>query len=208
MKILIACEYSGRVRNAFSVLGHDVISCDFLPSDLPGQHYIGNVFDIINDGFDLMIAHPPCIFLTCSAEWAYKDEQTKNIKPNILIGSARRAARVEAIEFFMKLANANIPKIAIENPVGVISTAWRKPDQFIQPYEFGHDASKKTGLWLKGLPLLQSTEIIKPRLVNGLPRWSNQTDSGQNNLPPSKNRWKLRSLTWQGWADAMASQWG
>ncbi len=149
MKVLIACEYSGRVRDAFIARGHDAISCDLLPTDSPGPHYQGDVFDIIEDGFDLMIAHPPCTYLTCSAEWAYKDEQKKNIKPGTLIGAERRAAREEAIEFFMNLANANIEKIAIENPVGVMSSRWRKPDQFIQPYEYGHDASKKNRVVVK-----------------------------------------------------------
>ena len=208
MRVLVACEYSGRVRDAFIARGHEAISCDLLPTDSAGEHYQGDVFDIINDGYDLMIAHPPCTYLTCSAEWAYKDNQTKNIKPGTLIGEERRAAREEAIDFFMKLANAPIEKIAIENPVGVMSSRWRKPDQFIQPYEYGHDASKKTGLWLKGLPPLQPTKYIEPRYINGLPRWGNQTDSGQNREPPGKDRWKIRSTTWQGWADAMADQWG
>ncbi len=228
MKVLIACEYSGIVRDAFAKKGHDAISCDLLPTDKPGKHYQGDVFDIIDDGFDLMIAHPPCTFLTCSAEWAYKDVQKKNIKTGTLIGAERKQAREEAIEFFMKLANADIEKIAIENPVGVMSSRWRKPDQFIQPYEYGHDASKKTGLWLKDLSLLEPTKFIEPRLVccgkvmqdndkyechdccgdkTPLPRWNNQTDSGQNREPPSKDRWKIRSTTWQGWADAMANQW-
>jgi len=212
MRILVACEYSGRVRDAFMAQGHDAISCDLLPTESPGPHYQGNVFDIINDGFDLMIAHPPCTYLTCSAEWAYKDVQTKNIKPGTLIGAARRAAREEAIEFFMELADADIEHIAIENPIGVMSSRYRKPDQYIQPYEYGHDASKKTALWLKNLPPLAPTKRIDPRMVRQgekmLPRWANQTDSGQNREPPSKDRWKIRSTTWQGWADAMATQWG
>ena len=174
-----------------------------------------------------MIAHPPCTFLTCSAEWAYKDKQSKNIKPGTLTGKDRRAARVEAIKFFMDLATVNIPKIAIENPVGVMSSHWRKPNQFIQPYQYGHNASKKTGLWLKNLPLLEPTDHISPRYVccgmdlddlngcpnccgefNPLPRWDNQTNSGQNREPPAKNRGKIRSITYQGWANAMANQWG
>jgi len=208
MKILVACEYSGRARDALIANGHEAISCDLLPTDREGPHYQGDVFDIIDDGFDLLIAHPPCTFLTGSAEWAYKDVQKKRIKPGTLIGAERRAAREEAIKFFMRLANANIEKIAIENPVGVMSSRWRKPDQFIQPHEYGHDASKKTGLWLKNLPPLKPTKHIEPRYVNGLPRWGNQTDSGQNREPPAKDRWKIRSTTWQGWADAMANQWG
>lgn len=229
MRVLVGCEYSGRVRDAFLALGHDAMSCDTLPSDAPGPHYQGDVRDVLNDGWDLAIFHPPCTYLTGAAEWAYKDEQTKNIQPGTLIGAERREAREEAIAFVMLLANANIPRIAIENPVGVLSTRWRKPDQFIQPYEYGEDASKKTCLWLKGLPPLRPTKFVEPRLVccgsvlphhdkygcpncNGekvaRPRWGNQTDSGQNKEPPAADRWKVRSTTWQGWADAMAAQWG
>lgn len=210
MKILVACEYSGRVRDAFIEKGHDAISCDLLPTDKPGPHYQGDVFDIINNGFDLLIAHPPCTYLTCSAEWAYKepDEINKKLSPEKLYGKARRKAREEAVDFFMALVNAPIDKICIENPVGVMSTRYRKPDQFIQPYEYGHDASKKTCLWLKNLKPLKPTKYIEPRYVNGKPRWVNQTDSGQNKEPPGKDRWKIRSTTWQGWADAMAEQWG
>jgi len=211
---LIGCEYSGRVRDAFIAAGHDAMSCDILPSDAPGPHYIGNVLDIINDGWDLAIFHPPCTYLTVAAEWAYSDEQKKNIKPGTLIGEQRRQAREEAIEFVLALANSSIPRIAIENPVGVLSTRWREPCQFIQPYEYGEDASKKTCLWLKGLPTLKPTKLHAPRLAlaaNGKGysfRWGNQTDSGQNKEPPAEDRWKTRSTTWQGWADAMAAQWG
>ena len=213
MKILVACEYSGVVRDAFIKKGHDAVSCDLLLI-ASGPHYRGDVLDIIDKNWDIMIAHPPCTYLTCSAEWAYKDKQKKNIKPGTLIGSDRRIAREEAIEFVMELASANIDKIAIENPVGVLSTRWREPDQFIQPYEYGEDASKKTCLWLKGLSKLKPTKFYPPRLAlnNGGKgyafRWGNQTDSGQSNLPPSDDRWKIRSTTFQGWADAMADQWG
>lgn len=164
MKVLVACEYSGAVRDAFRALGHDAISCDLLPTDVEGPHYQGDVFDIIHEGFDLMVAHPPCTYLTCAAEWAYKDEQKKKIKPGTLIGAARRAAREEALCFIRRLLDLppalpsdlewvphGIPRIALENPVGVISSRIRPASQYIQPYEFGHDASKKTGLWLKGL---------------------------------------------------------
>lgn len=214
MRVLVACEYSGRVRDAFRAAGHDAMSCDLLPSEATGPHYQGDVFDVIGDGWDLMIAHPPCTYLTIAAEWAYKDEQTKRIKPGTLIGQARRDAREEAIKFVMALANAPIERIAIENPVGVISTAWREPDQFIQPYEYGDDASKKTCLWLKNLPRLTPTSFAPPRLALSADcrsyslRWGNQTDSGQNKEPPSDDRWKIRSTTWAGWANAMASQWG
>lgn len=203
MRVLVGCEYSGRVRDAFLALGHDAMSCDMLPSDSPGPHYQGDVRDVIDDRWDLAIFHPPCTYLTIAAEWAYKDEQTKNIQPGTLIGAARRAAREEAIEFAMMLAGADISRIALENPVGVLSTRWREPDQFIQPYEYGEDASKKTCLWLKGLPKLKPTRLYAPRLAptadgRGFAfRWSNQTDSGQNKEPPAADRWKVRSTTWQ-----------
>jgi hypothetical protein len=214
MRVLIACEYSGRVRDAFAALGHEAMSCDLLPTETPGNHYQGNVLDVIGDGWDLMIAHPPCTYLTIAAEWAYQDVQKKKIKPETLIGSARRAAREDAIRFVIALANSPIEKIAIENPVGVLSSRWREPDQFIQPYEYGDDASKKTCLWLKNLPRLLPTEFAAPRLALSADcrsyslRWGNQTDSGQNKEPPSDERWKIRSTTWTGWAAAMASQWG
>lgn len=196
MKILIACEFSGTVRDAFSANGHDALSCDLLPSDLPGAHYQGNVFDIINDGFDLMIAHPPCTYLCCSGLFRNRT-------------SPERAQKtILALEFVKKLLSADIKKICLENPVGRINTAIRKPDQYVQPYNFGENASKKTGLWLKNLPRLTATQYCEPRMVNNQPRWSNQTDSGQNRLPPSQDRWKLRSKTYQGIAEAMAAQWG
>lgn len=214
MRVLIACEYSGRVRDAFAAIGHDAMSCDLLPTETPGNHYQGNVLDVIGDGWDLMIAHPPCTYLTIAAEWAYQEVQKKKIKPGTLIGAARHAAREEAIRFVLALANAPIEKIAIENPVGVLSSRWREPDQFIQPYEYGNDASKKTCLWLKNLPRLAPTDFAPPRLAISSDgrsyslRWGNQTDSGQNKEPPSDDRWKIRSTTWTGWAEAMASQWG
>lgn len=214
MRVLVACEYSGRVRDSFLKMGHDAMSCDLLPTDVDGPHYQGSVLDILDDGWDLMIAHPPCTYLTIAAEWAYKDKQTKKIKSGTLTGQERREAREEAINFVMKLANAPIEKIAIENPVGVLSSRWREPDQFIQPYEYGEDASKKTCLWLKNLPRLKPTFLVSPRLALSADgrsysfRWGNQTDSGQNKEPPSSDRWKIRSTTWQGWAEAMADQWG
>lgn len=214
MRVLVACEYSGTVRDAFLARGHDAMSCDLLPTDKPGPHYQGDVRDVIGDGWDAMIAHPPCTYLTIAAEWAYKDVQTKRIKPGTLIGAARRQAREEAIAFVMMLANADIPDIAIENPVGVLSSRWRKPDQIVQPWQFGHDASKATCLWLKGLAPLLPTERVPGRVVGEdkrgmtIMRWGNQTDSGQNKLPPTADRWKLRSTTYAGIAEAMALQWG
>ena len=200
MKVLIACEHSGIVRDAFRSLGYDAISCDLLPSEKEGPHYQGNVKDILYDGWDLMIAHPPCTYLASSGlHWNRK-----------IPGRERETEK--ALEFVRLLLNAPIPYIAIENPVGKIGTAIRKADQYIQPYEFGEDASKKTGLWLKNLPKLKSTKRVHGRMVeyNGkmVERWSNQCDSGQNRLGPSEDRGQKRSYTYQGVADAMASQWG
>lgn len=196
MKVLIACEFSGTVREAFRARGHEAVSCDLLPSEKPGPHYEGDVRDIIGANWDLMIAHPPCTYLSASGlHWNKRRPE--------------RAQQTEdAIAFVMMLANADIPRIAIENPVGCLSSRWRKPDQIMQPYQFGHDASKATCLWLKGLQKLEHTEYVAPRMVNGRPRWGNQTDSGQNKLGPSLDRWAKRSLTYQGIADAMAEQWG
>ena len=196
MNVLVACESSGVVRDAFLKKGHNAISCDLLPSQVDGPHYTGNVLDIINDDWDLLIAHPPCTYIASSGmHWT-----TRGLRDPKLTQ--------DAFEFVNALLNAPIDKICIENPVGVISTRIKKPTQYIQPYMFGHDASKKTGLWLKNLTQLLPTICVNPRIVNGKKRWSNQTDSGQNNLPPSKNRWQLRSTTYQGIADAMANTWG
>ena len=219
MKILIACEYSGRVRRAFSAMGHDVISADFEPAeDDSPNHYRGDCFDLINNHcFDMMIAHPPCTFLSVSGmHWTTRGLRDPQLTEDALI-------------FVRRLMDAPIPRIAIENPVSVISSRIRQPDQIINPYQFGDDASKKTCLWLKGLPKLRPTEFVEPRMVccglviergdlrgcancNGSkkarPRWGNQCDSGQNKIAPSPDRWKDRSRTYQGISDAMASQWG
>lgn len=190
MRILVACEFSGTVREAFAKLGHDAWSCDLLPTDIQGNHYQGDVRDILGDGWDMMIAHPPCTYLASSGlHWNKRRPE-------------RALLTEEALDFVSLLLNAPIDKIALENPIGCISSRIRKPDQIIQPWQFGHDASKSTCLWLKNLPLLQPTDIIKKD------RYSNQTPSGQNKLPPSPDRWKLRSITYQGIADAMAEQWG
>jgi site-specific DNA-cytosine methylase len=196
MRVLIACEYSGRVRDAFLRAGHDAMSCDLLPTDVAGPHYQGDVTDIINDKWDLMIAHPPCTYLSVSGmHWT-----TRGLRDPKLTE--------DALDFVRMLLDAPIKRIALENPVSVISSRIRKPDQIVTPYMFGHDASKKTCLWLKDLPPLISTEIIEPRIINGKKRWGNQTDSGQNKLGPSSDRWKIRSETYQGIANAMAAQWG
>jgi site-specific DNA-cytosine methylase len=196
MRVLVACEYSGAVRDAFIAEGHEALSCDLLPTDSSGPHYQGDVLDIINDGYDLMVAHPPCTYLSVSGmHWT-----TRGLRDPRLTE--------DALEFVRLLLDAPIPRIALENPVSVISSRIRKPDQIITPYQFGHDASKKTCLWLKNLPPLKPTQVIEPRIVNGKKRWGNQTDSGQNKLAPSADRWKIRSETYKGIAEAMASQWG
>jgi hypothetical protein len=193
MRVLIACEFSGIVRDNFILQGHDAISCDLLPSERPGPHYQGDVFDIIDDGFDLIIAHPPCTYLCSSGLHWNKRRPERQIETD------------KAIEFVQRLLNANISKIALENPIGCISSKIRKPDQIIQPWQFGHAESKSTCLWLKRLPLLQPTCIVqKPE--SGV--WLNQTPSGQNKLGPSETRWIERSRTYLGIAEAMAKQWG
>lgn len=237
LRVLVACEYSGRVRDAFAKLGHDATSCDLLPTESKGKHYTGNVFDIINGlpicekcgkmcivdhnsfrcdnckrlwpkeydhetaKFDLMIAHPPCTRLTVTGNKWYKPEYRERF-PNI------EREREEAVEFFMKLANASIPMIAIENPVGIMSSRWRKPNQIIQPWQYGDKALKKTCLWLKGLPPLLETEIVEPHYKT----YNSKTKkSGKSRYPiawSKKSDWKERSRTFQGIANAMAEQWG
>lgn len=196
MRVLIACEYSGIVRDAFTQAGHDAMSCDLLPSEQPGKHYQGDIMDILDDGWDLMIAHPPCTYLSVSGmHWTKRGLRNPKLTE-------------DALDFVRQLLDAPIPKIALENPISIISSRIRKPDQIIMPYQFGHDASKKTCLWLKNLPKLTATHFVEPRYIDGKPRWGNQTDSGQNKLPPSKDRWKIRSATYTGIAAAMARQWG
>jgi hypothetical protein len=194
MRVLVACEYSGVVREAFRKRGHYVTSCDLLPSDdLSTDHYEGDVRNLLAFEWDLMIAHPPCTYLASSGlHW------NKRIP-----GRAEKTE--EALEFIRLLMSQSVPRIAIENPVGCISSRIRKPDQIIQPWQFGEDASKATCLWLKGLPLLEPTNILPGGAKAGR---GNQTASGQNKLSPSKDRWKIRSKTYQGIADAMAEQWG
>jgi len=194
LKVLVACEYSGTVRESFIRRGHYALSCDLLPADDNSpNHYQGNVLDILSDDWDLMIAHPPCTYLAVSGlHWNKRIE-----------GRAQKTE--EALEFVRLLLDAPIPKIAVENPVSCISTRIRKPNQIIQPWHFGDDASKKTCLWLKGLPPLVETNRLEG---DDKTRRANQTPSGQNKLGPSADRWKIRSKTYQGIADAMADQWG
>lgn len=194
-KILIACESSGTIRDLLLAKGYDAVSCDILDSETPGPHYKGNVLDILNDGWDAMIAHPPCTNLSSSGmHWTIRGFRDPQLTE-------------DALEFVRILMNADIPRIAIENPVGVISTRIRPPDQYINPWQYGENSSKKTGLWLKGFQKLIPTNIISPRIVNGKKRWGNQTDSGQNKLGPSEQRASLRSKTYPGIAAAIVDQW-
>lgn len=186
----MACEFSGTVRSAFRARGHDAWSCDLLPADDGSPFHIkGDVRHHLDDGWDMMIAFPPCTHLAVSGARWFKDKKKE---------------QEEALDFIRLLLNAPVGKIALENPVGIISSAIRKPDQIIQPWQFGHPEAKKTCLWLKGLPPLVPTNIL-PLPASG--RWENQTPSGQNKLGPSPDRWKLRSLTYKGVAEAMATQW-
>jgi hypothetical protein len=182
MKVLIACEYSGRVRDAFRVRGHDAYSCDLLPCDGdPSYHVQADCRDVLGGGWDLMIAHPPCTHLAVSGARWFKDKQDE---------------QREALDFVRMLLDAPIERIALENPVSIISSKIRKPNQIIQPWQFGHGETKATCLWLKNLPLLVPTNIVEGR------------ENKVHRMPPSEDRWKLRSLTYQGIADAMAAQWG
>ncbi len=183
MEILVACEYSGRVRDAFNRLGHHATSCDLLPSEVPGPHITGDVLQILNRGWDAMIAFPPCTDLAVSGARHFAEKR-------------RDGRQDKSIEFFMKLVNAPIPRIAIENSVGIMSTLYREPDQIIQPWQFGHGETKATCLWLKNLPHLQPTAIVSGR------------EHRVHLMPPGPDRWKERSRTYQGVADAMAEQWG
>lgn len=209
MRVLVGCEMSGRVRDAFIRKGHDAVSCDLKPSMTPGPHIQGDVLDVLGDGWDMAIFFPDCTYLTGSAEWAYTDgPYHQKVKPGTPVGAERRELRVAAVAFVKRLMSSQIKRKALENPVGVLSRLYRKPDQIIHPYHFGEDASKRTCLWLDNLPKLRPTGFVEPRMVNGKPRWGNQTDSGQNRLGPSNDRAEIRSLTYPGIAAAMAEQWG
>jgi hypothetical protein len=193
VRVLIACESSGTVRDAFIAHGHAAMSCDLLDTERPGPHYRGDVRDVLEPGrWDLMIAHPPCTHLAVSGARYFAAKRA----------DGRQAA---ALDFVRLLMAAPVPLWAIENPVSIISTAIRRPDQIIQPWQFGHPESKTTCLWLHGLPALRPTDVL-PLPASG--RWANQTPSGQNRLGPSPDRWRIRSATYQGIAEAMAAQWG
>lgn len=183
MRVLVGCEYSGTVRDAFIARGHEAMSCDLLPTDTPGPHYQGSVFDVIDYPWDLAIFHPPCTHLAVSG--------SRHFEPKRLDGRQQAA-----VAFFMRLSRAPIPMIAIENPVCIMSSLWRKPDQTIQPWQFGHGETKATCLWLKNLPRLKPTDVVEGR------------EARVHRLPPSEDRWKLRSTTYKGIAEAMADQWG
>jgi site-specific DNA-cytosine methylase len=183
MRVLVACEFSGVVRDAFIRRGHEALSCDLLPTESSGPHYQGDVRDLLDYPFDLLIAHPPCTHLSVSGARHFEAKRM----------DGRQQA---AVSFFMMLAKADIPRIAIENPVCVMSSLWRKPDQVLQPWQFGHGETKATCLWLKGLPPLVPTNVVEGR------------EARVHRMPPSEDRWKERSRTFEGIAEGMASQWG
>jgi site-specific DNA-cytosine methylase len=182
MKVLVACEYSGVVRDAFIARGADAMSCDLLPTESPGPHYQGDVRDVVDYPWDLMIAHPPCTHLSVSGARHFKEKR--------IDGRQQSAA-----SFFMWLVKRDIPMIAVENPICIMSRLYRKPDQIIQPWQFGHGETKATALWLKGLPKLTPTNVVEGR------------EARIHRMPPSADRWKARSKTFQGIAEAMANQW-
>lgn len=233
MNVLIGCEYSGEEREAFAALGHYAVSCDFLPTDRPGHHYQGDVRDILKFNWDLFIVHPTCTFMTVAGIHWNRNPNHKRGQDEInglTWGERETAASLDFVRFC--LGQSHIPKICLENPVSIISTHVRKPDQIVQPWQHGHTESKATCYWLKGLPLLTPTKIMAPPAwrccnlkldvetvgmrgcpnCNGSktpkPLWDNMTPSGQNKLGPSPDRWKIRSTTYSGIAKAMAAQWG
>jgi hypothetical protein len=183
VRVLVACEFSGTVRDAFIRRGHEAMSCDILPTEAEGPHYCGDVRDVLDYPWDLMVAHPPCTHLSVSGARHFA-------------GKRLTGQQQAAVSFFMLLAKAPIPRIAIENPVCIMSSLWRKPDQTVQPWQFGHGETKATCLWLKGLPPLEPTNIVEGR------------EARIHRMPPSADRWKERSKTFAGLAEAMADQWG
>ena len=183
LNVLIGCEYSGVVRDAFTRLGHFAMSCDLLPSDKPGLHYQGDIFEVIGEGWDIGIFHPPCTHLAVSGARHFPAKRESGVQQ-------------DALDFVQRLMDCGIPSWGLENPISIISTHIRKPDQIIQPWQFGHGETKATCLWLKNLPKLVPTNIVEGR------------EAKVHKMPPSPDRWKLRSTTYQGIADAMAAQWG
>ncbi len=209
MRILVACEVSGRVREALRERGHEAYSCDLGPAaDNSRWHIQGDATAAAySRAWDAIVAHPPCTYLTNSAAWAFGDgPYHQRCKPGTLLGAARRPARAQAVTFWMQLWAAPIPHKLFENPVGYMNTHWRAPSQIVQPWQFGDDASKATCLWAHNWPplALDPSRYVKPRLVNGRPRWSNQTDSGQNRLSPGDGRAAARAVTYPGIAEAIA----
>jgi hypothetical protein len=202
MRVLVACEFSGTVRDAFIARGHDAMSCDLEATDVPGPHYQGDMFDIINDGWDLMIAHPPCTHLAVSGAKHFEKKRADG-------------RQQQGIDFFLRVVNSPIPKIAVENPIGIMSNIYRKPDQIIQPWQFGDEAQKTTCLWLKNLPHLRPTKIVNKGKFyvspsgKKLPAWYGDAEvNGKKIAYGSAEMKKIRNKTFQGIADAMAEQWG
>lgn len=208
LKVLVGCEYSGTVRDAFIAQGHDAMSCDLLPSDAGDPHYQGDIFDIIDDGWDLAIFHPPCTFLTnAGVRWLHEHVASRNGKKPTISGKARWAEMEKGAEFFKRLLESDIPRIAVENPIPhkyAVQRIGRKYDQIVQPWMFGHTERKATCFWLKGLPKLVPTNDVKAAMLL-LPKREQQR---LHYLPPSPDRWKIRSKTFDGIAQAMAQQWG
>lgn len=203
MKVLIACEYSGVVREAFAKLGHDAMSCDLLPTEQPGNHYQGDVRDVLYENWDMVIAHPPCTFLSVAGNRWFNEERYGDK------ALSRKAERIEAANFFKIFTDINCEKVAIENPIGFMSNAYQKPDQIIHPYFFGDPERKATCLWLKGLEKLVSTNIVQPEIITYKNGKGTDSPWHLNSLSlPAEERRKVRSKTFQGIADAMASQWG
>jgi hypothetical protein len=203
MRVLVACEYSGRVRDAFTALGHHAMSCDLLPTDAPGRHHQGDIFDVIDDGWDLMIAHPPCTYLTnAGVRWLYSPDKTRN--------EPRWVDLASGAAFFKRLLDAPIPKIVVENPIPhsyAIALIGRTYDQLVQPWQFGHKANKATCFWLKGLPKLEPTNVVGP-MPRDVADEERRVWNAIHLAPPGPNRWKMRSTTFLGIAAAMASQLG
>jgi hypothetical protein len=217
-RVLIGYSACPLTREAFERQGCEVYTCDLLPArGDPAMHLQCDIWEVANDRWDMAIFHPMCTYLTCSAAWAFNDPDFdrypdcgyhQRVQAETLVGADRREAREEALENFLRLLALPYPK-AIENPApSFVSRSIRPPDQTVQPYQFGDDASKRTGLWLDRLPPLKATKRVQGRLVNGVERWANQTDSGQNRLTPGAERWLERSKTYPGIADAMGVQWG